>query len=84
REIHIEIFPSSGSYEGCPEEIFYSINVFLNRRKPTGVFVNGEKIGIKYTNKIFSQTVESQFEFLRIEVGNCKRNHKTTCLVQLK
>lgn len=82
KETKIEILPMSGNYNGCSKKIFYKIDIFLNKEKIKSVFVNGEKKEIKYTNKIFSETVDSQYKFLTLNLGGCERNKKITISIK--
>ena len=76
REIKIEIDPAVGNYTGCPSEIVYKLNVFVDRQKSKYVLINGKKSPFKYTKKLLSGTVDSRFNFLYIEPGRFRRNQK--------
>ncbi len=76
KETKVEISPAVGEYTGCPSEIFYKLNIFVEKKKPESVFINGKKSCFKYTKKMLSGTVDSCFDFLNIEVGKFNRNKK--------
>ncbi|MFN3966181.1 MAG: TIM-barrel domain-containing protein, partial [Endomicrobiia bacterium] len=81
KEIRVEIHPAVGGYTGCPSEIFYKLNIFIDRKKTECVFINGKKSHFKHTKKLLSGTVDSSFNFLYIEVGRFKRNHKIEVVI---
>src|SRR3989339_121091 len=83
KEIKINILPVSGKYKGCPEEINYKINVFLNKRKPKTVLVDYSKKEFKFAKKIFSETINTKHKILNIDLGHCERNEEINIVIKL-
>jgi len=76
KEIYIELSPIEGKYDNCLEKITCNLNILAYRLSPKKVFVDVNEKTVDFTDKIFSQTVKSAFNFLRIELKNYNRREK--------
>jgi len=84
KEIKIDILPINGNYKGCPEKINYKLNIFLEKNKIKSVILNGKEQKINFTNRIFSDTVNTKHKFLKVDIGLCKRDMEIKVDVRLK
>jgi len=82
-QVRINILPVSGKYQGMNGKLHIKINVFLNGKKVRTVSSGSSIIQPNYTNRIFSGTVESKFEFLNIDLGICDSAGKKEIVISV-